>query len=189
MKDPLEDIELELQRLRPSDPDPALTERIESQLAKAQPRVGRSFQWPAWPWWVPVTGGAALLLAVILFRAQQPLPITSAPVTKPAYGPQMSAELDSAPRIPAVASPADKKGLMAKAVPTMASAKLQRVNEANYLLGTQDDGVVYASATTPLRKVRCQFLATAQWKEENDNTTVEVIVPAEATLLVPMNVH
>lgn len=188
MKDPLEEIESELQRLHPVNPDLALTERIESQLAKPQPRLGRTLQWPAWSWWVPVTGAAALLLAAIVFRAPPPLPVTSAPLTKSARGSQMSAELNLAPRIPAVDSAANNNGLIGKAVPTMASAKLQQVNEANYLLGTQDDGVVYAAAT-PLRKVRCQFLATAQWKEEKDNTTVEVIVPAEATLLVPMNVH
>ena len=71
----------------------------------------------------------------------------------------------------------------------IASAVMYAIGIANYLLSAQEEGIVYASATVPMRRIRYQFLDTAQWKGGDDHTVVDVIVPKEGTVLVPLNVH
>jgi hypothetical protein len=53
----------------------------------------------------------------------------------------------------------------------------------------EDEGVVYASATQPLRQIRCQVVATAEWRNAQDHTKVEVWIPREEVMLVPMRVY
>jgi hypothetical protein len=189
MNDPLEEIEIELRRLHPAKPDAALKERIEAELRESCPSRPQAVRQPGWFWWVPLGGVVALAIGGVLLRhpGLRPIPATSV------HHPESIRRETSRPQLPGESTPAivsqDHTNQSLKVPAAVTLAQFQQVNAANYLIDSADDGVVYGPGTTTLRKVRYQFLATSQWKGGKDNTTVEVIVPGEETVLVPMNVH
>jgi len=165
MNDPLAEIEAELRQMRPARPDSRLVSRIERELARPLPAARSVQRWHRWLLWAPLGAAATAALAWGLFLNNPPV---AAPTKAGATG------------------ASDQAG---STVPQTSPARFQQVQAANYFLGAEDDGVVYASASTPVRKVRYRFLATSQWKGENGRTTVEVIVPGEQTVLLPMDVY
>jgi hypothetical protein len=165
MNDPLAEIEAELRQTQPARPNPRLVSRIEQELARSLPGAPSPERWRPWLLWAPLGAATTTALAWALFLNNPP---AAAPTNAGATG------------------ASDRAG---SAVPQTSPARFQQVQAANYFLGAEDDGVVYASADTPVRKVRYRFLATSQWKGENGRTTVEVIVPGEETVLLPMDVY
>jgi len=176
MNDSFQEIEAELKRLRPAMPRREVEERVGRELSL--PANGRvTQQLPAarrtQPRWslgllgVGLAGAACIVLCVLLWpKRVEPI--------------QASNAASGAVSVPQARTP---EGVRPR------RGAFQQVRTANYLLSAQEEGIVYASATVPMRRIRYQFLDTAQWKGGDDHTVVEVIVPKEGTVLVPLNVH
>jgi hypothetical protein len=165
MNEPLEGLEAELKRWQPLAPGPGLEGRIAAELDAPQAAAHGVVRLRPWFWWAPVGLAAALAVMALVWlpRHQE-----SSPATRPASGKQSTAAPGPANRSPSGYRP---------------------VRSADYLLDAQDDGIVYTSATTPFRKIKYHVLSTSQWRDEADNATVQVIVPRQSTVLIPMNVY
>ncbi len=161
MNDPLNEFEAELRRCQPKAPDPGLESRLAQQLAQLATPATSVFAKRAWLW-LPLAASACLVLSGIRWLGR-PHATNSA-----------LALATNSPR--------------SRYTPISPKDQLRQVRMANYLIEAEDEGVVYASATAPLRKIHYRYLATSEWKDK-DNTTVEVFVPAEETVVVPLDVH
>jgi hypothetical protein len=167
MNDPLDEIAVELERLQPCQPSQRLTSRLEQELGAAASPMPTVVARPWWFRWAPLAAAAALAVivaATIMVKSRPGTPTASkkAPVTN------------------AMAARQDR---------TTPQSPFRRVNNANYLLEAEDNGLVYTSATAPLRKVRWQYLSTSEWRDERGNTTVQFIIPREETVLIPVRIH
>jgi hypothetical protein len=165
MNDLPDDIEAELLAMRPGAPSPELARRIEAELGRLEPAPARRLchrRWLAWSVCATATviGG---LVVCLLLRPR---------------GTDVSSR----------ASRASAPVTTARAGETT-SGSFRRINAADYLLDAADEGVVYTSASTGLRKIRCQVLSTARWRDEHQNLTVQVLVPAEEVVFVPLRVQ
>jgi len=169
MKDPSEDIAAELARWQPRATRDRLNRLVEQALEQtADPGPTRILR--AWRCrWPTLAAAAAVVLIVAVTVA-----LKDQTATRPA--------ISSAPTLSTGARP----------VPN-ASADLapafRRVKQAHYLLEAADDGLIFTSRTTPWRKVRWQFLSTSEWRDEQDKTTFQLLIPREETVLIPVNLQ
>jgi len=165
MNEPLDELEAELKRWQPLAPGPALEARIAARVDATEARGARVLGLPRWFWWAPVGMAAALgAMALVWLPPRQE--------SGPATGSAETREAKAAP-----------------GAPSRRPSGYRPVRIADYLLDARDDGIIYTSATTPFRKIRYQVLSTSQWRDEADNETVQVLVPRENTVLIPMNVY
>lgn len=163
MNDPWEEIENELKNLRPSAPRERVTQRIGLELDATETRASRGlWPWLGWRWVAWATVGACCLGGAVAWHGWQwatPSRVATRPLAAP-------------PSATAVVIP-----------------HYQPIKTANYVVEAEDEGVVYASANLPLRQIRCQVVATSAWRNAKDNSTVEVWVPREEVMLIPMRVY
>ena len=169
MNDPLDDIAAELGRLRPLQASDRLTRRLEHELEPMPPsvtaRVVRRIRFR----WVPVAMAASLAFLAIVTLTWQ------ARLRRPVAGAASSALENNG------AEPAPGR---------MPSAQAFRcVDLANYLLAAEEDGLVYASETAPWRKVRWRYLSACEWRDDQENTTFQVLEPREEVVLMPVSIH
>ncbi len=167
MNDVWDDFVSDLKRLRPAEPNSRLTRRIEQALEVEFPNPSKTTHSLFWFRWMPLAA-AASLAAMLAFSILY---------------------ISRAGRLAAPASTLVQAMQTAQNQGHAARSGLQRVEADNYLVDAEDDGVVYASANTPLRKIRYQYLTASEWRNEEDHTTVKVLAPREEIVLVPINVH
>lgn len=174
MKTTFEDLEAELRALPPRRPSELLAARVEQAVAteRAARRKRR--------WLMPLAAAAAVTAILV------PL------LTKPS---EQAGELAGQR---AVGTPGEPAATNRSGVPTPAEtapdqgAALEgftRLAEANYLYAAEDDGILFASTTMPLRRIRYQYLDTTDWRDEQAQAVVRVVVPREDVVLVPLNVY
>ncbi|HNV00165.1 MAG: hypothetical protein KA191_16375 [Verrucomicrobia bacterium] len=167
--DPLDDIAAELERLRPIQASDRLTRRLEQELESLPPSITARAVLPVRFRWVPVAVAAGLAFLAIVTVTWQ------ARLRRPVAG---------------VASSALENNRAEPAAGRMPSAQALRcVDLANYLLTAEEDGLVYASETAPWRKVRWRYLSASEWRNDQEHTTFQVLVPREEVVLLPVNIH
>ena len=69
------------------------------------------------------------------------------------------------------------------------ASDFRRLGQANYLIDAEERGIVYTSARTPWRKVTWQYLSVSEWRDEGTKSTVQVVVPREETVVMPVTLH
>jgi len=209
MNDPEDDLAAELARLNPQATRDRLNRRVAQALAcpvvPAAPRL-----MPAW-WcrWAPLATAAALVLVAsftALFKSQDAPSVEGGGLTEIVPPGQMHPP--GAPLAPALLEPeeatsrphrANGGALVSDAAPAAGSGldpdrgavldpSFRRINQAHYLLEAADDGVIFTSHTTPWRKVRWEFLSASEWRDERHKTTIQVLIPREQTVVIPVRV-
>jgi hypothetical protein len=162
MKDPLDEIESELRRLRPCQPGDWLEHRIAGALEAGSAPTSVERRWVMPPWWAWLTAATAFCLLLVFglrwHRRQAAARLAEGPVIAP---PQ----------------------------PEVQTGGLRQVKSGNYLVDALEDGVVYASETLPMRRIRYGLLSTSEWRDDRRHLTIRVSCPREEVMLVPMNVH
>lgn len=168
MSDPLGDIAAELGRLRPLQASERLTRRLEVELDSLSPSCTEPVARPFRARWTPWAMAAGLALIAILMVARQAR-----------LRPRMA---DSSPS----AFQDNPPSLASQTLPT--GQTFRPVDRANHLQAAEDDGLVYGSGTAPWRKVWWRYLSTCRWRDDQDNTTFQVLMPREEVVLMPVSV-
>lgn len=167
-----EDFVAELQRLRPRRPSPAVTERLDRALDGRPAGGGRwrgsGMATPAW-WTVGLAAAAALAIGLWVVR-------------QPADPARPLADWANAPQ------PASR-GATVTPAGSGADWALRQVERANYLLSAEDDGLIYVSDDLPLRTIRCRYVDTSRWRNERENLTVDLYVPRDGMVLLPVQIY
>ncbi|MCP5521332.1 MAG: hypothetical protein H7A46_07270 [Verrucomicrobiales bacterium] len=185
MKTPWDDPELEaeLRRLQPRRPSQMLAARVEQAVAAER----RARRWRSG--WL-VLAAAAVLTAVLVPLTPGP----SAPHPAELVDPRADGSPD--PKVATAHSDGVRQGADEPSHPgettltrDTAFAGYTRLGEANYLYAAEDDGILFASSTTPLRRIRYQYLDTTDWRDEQAQAVVRVVVPREDVVLVPLHVY
>ncbi len=166
---PLDDIAAELGRLRPFQASERLTRRLEQELESVSPPVAALVVRRLRFRWAPLAIAASLALLAIVTVTWQ------AKLRRPVAAP--------------VASGLEDNSAAPLAGPKPAAQAFRRVDRANYLLAAEEDGLVYASGAAPWRKVRWRYLSACEWRDDQDNTTFQILIPREETVLMPVNIH
>ncbi|MCC5807016.1 MAG: hypothetical protein JJU00_11875 [Opitutales bacterium] len=152
-------LEAELAGLRPKPLPPVLEQRLRA---------------------APVRGAAARLPALCM-RARFILPLAAVLfLSLGGIAVWMWTHGDADPGSPAVArtDPADT------AAP---SPRMRPVRAENYLANRIDEGVFIVGNHIAARQYRYQFVDTVVWEDPRDGTTVEMSVPREEIVLVPIH--
>jgi len=177
------ELEAELRRLQPRRPSQMLGARVEQAVA-AERRAGR---WRSG--WFALAAVAALTAVLVPL-----MPGPSAPQPKGLADPRADGSPD--PKVATTHSNdvqrgADEPSHPGETISTRDTdfAGYTRLGEANYLYAAEDDGILFASSTTPLRRIRYQYLDTTDWRDEQAQAVVRVVVPREDVVLVPLHVY
>lgn len=174
MKTPLDDLEVELRQLLPRRPSELLALRVEQAIAAERGAQLRRR-------WIAGLAAAAVVALALLPLLHKPGGSPGQLAVAPAVGlPLRSEDLRQPKRI----SPTHETRSA-----DAAWEGLTRLAGANYLYGAADDGIVFASSTTPFRKIRYQYLDTTDWRDEEAQAVIRVVVPREDVVLVPLNVY
>lgn len=169
MNDPLDDIAAQLGRLRPLQASDRLTRRLEQELESLPALVTARVVCPVRFRWVPVAVAASLaFLAIVTVTWQVRL-------RHPVAG--------------AASSALEHKGAEPAPGRTPSAQAFRCVDLANYLLAAEENGLVYASETAPWRKVRWRYLSACEWRNDQENTTFQVLIPREEVVLLPVNIY
>ncbi len=169
MNDDLEEIARELAQLRPSKPAPQLNRRIELELDEGDDDRSLSTPPVAWFRWLPLAA-AAVLIAAVTVTAMLGIISRSSRDNAASFASTAPQDRESDSSAPA------KSGF-------------HRIRNANYLIDAEDNGLLFPSASVPFRKVTWQFVSASEWRDDRDNATVQVLIPREETMLIPVTVH
>ncbi len=169
MNDPIEDVAAELGRLRPLQASDRLTRRLEQELGSMPPSVTERVVRRVRFRWVPVAVAASLAFLAIGTVTWQ------ARLRRPVAG--------------AASSLLEHNGAEPAPGQTASAQAFRCVDLANYLLAAEENGLVYASETAPWRKVRWRYLSACEWRNDQENTTFQVLIPREEVVLLPVNIH
>jgi hypothetical protein len=176
MDNPHEDIERELQALRPRPPSTALWQRLERELADPaaapKPRYRSATTLTSWKWAGWQIAAAAAAVAILATAGVMRLASPTAPETA------SPANLAATPRSasPQVASTAP------------AAADLYRpVKATNVLYDMADEGLVRIDNDLEARRTRYRFVDTITWKNQAGNATVRWSIPREEVRFIPVS--
>lgn len=187
-----EQLEKELRDLRPQTPSPELTRRIGNSLA-AGPREERVTAFPGTeasadatpsPWrrrWVAPLALAATLAvvgALYLFGPRTEPPTGQGPGL--AVTPTAPAATEAAPDNP-VQTRAERLRELRP------GPDYEPVKAENTLAAAEDEGVVMVGDNRAARQVRYHFVDTVVWENPMDGSTIEVSVPREEVVLIPLD--
>jgi len=142
---------------------------LEQELESVSPPVGALVVRRLRFRWAPLAIAASLALLAIVTVTWQ------AKLRRPVAAP--------------VSSGLDDNSADPLARPLPAAQAFRRVDRANYLLAAEEGGLVYASGAAPWRKVRWRYLSACEWRDDQDNTTFQILIPREETVLMPVNIH
>jgi hypothetical protein len=180
MDESLQELENELKNLRPHRPSPALQARVAAALAESPaafpspsssaPEPVRSRAWFSWP--LAAAAALAVTAGVALWRSPsaqiQPQELAQAQAVRPG---------ESAPlAIPAGTNPAPVN-------------RYRPVGAASVLYDLKDDGDVYLSDDTPVRRLRYRYVDTYTWKNPATNASLKWSVPREEIRVLPASLH
>jgi hypothetical protein len=162
MNDPLKQLEQELARLVPGRPDPHLQARLRETVAAESARQRSSLPAPARrrSWW------------------RQALPLAAAA----AFGIGTWVILGTT---------ADRFGGAAGDAPAAASAdgQFRPVRAQNTLIGVDEAGIVNLQGGQLARSVRYRFMDSVRFENPEDGSIIEMKVPREEILLVPVQTY
>ena len=171
------EFENELAALRPARPSPALQARIEAAIAAPTPVSARPFAAPApapasrrspwFGWSLTALAAGAVLAGAIWWQRRPPASANPAP------------GVAVAPTPVSVAPKADP----------MARAAYRPVGAATVLYDLQDDGTVYLSGDSPVRRVTYRYVDTYTWKNPATNASLKWSVPREEIRVLPASFH
>lgn len=176
MDNPHEDIERELQALRPRPPSAALWQRLERALAvppaAARPRYRSATTLTSWKWagWQIATAAAAVAI------------LATSGVMR----------LASPAAAPAAASPADPAAIarsassQAASVPSAAADFYRPVRATNVLYDMTEEGLVELDSDLEARRTRYRYIDTITWQNQKGNATVRWSIPREEVRLIPV---
>jgi hypothetical protein len=158
------ELEGQLRKLRPAQPSPELTARIESALAgpETSPATAavlkreRRFHFN----WLPLGLGLAAATALVLFAFvrlhQQGAPEPGTASTTPA--------------------------------PAISTAQLVPAGLTQVVYHTRDEGVHFRSnSEQPMRRVRSHTRETLQWRNPKTGATLRISYPREEVSLIPVS--
>ena len=177
MDNPHEDIEQELQTLRPRPPSAALWQRLERDLAvpaaTSKPRYRSATTLTSWKWagWQIAAAAAAVAILATAGVMRLALPAVAPEAKDPA-------SIAATPRhaMPQVAST------------TSAAADLYRpVKATNVLYDMADEGLVRIDNDQEARRTRYRFVDTITWKNQAGNATVRWSIPREEVRFIPVS--
>jgi hypothetical protein len=173
MDESLQDLENELGNLRPRRPSSALEARVAAELAevtggnRAPGRAGPSGRriWFGW--------SLAAVAALVLFVAMAEWRAPARPPSAPAVA-----------RTNAVAPP-----VSASAPASLAAGRYRPAVAASVLYDLKDDGEVYLSGDTPVRRLRYRYVDTYTWRNPATNASLKWSVPREEIRVLPASLH
>lgn len=181
------DLEAELNRLRPRAPSPELASRIESTLAQevtATPTAGVlprrakvRMNWFALGLGAAATAAVVMLALVSIDRpAQQRRPVIAAAEGLVAASRETSG------------SSSLRSGQAASSAVATPSSSFVPDGLTRVVYHTRDEGLVYSSNTdSPARRRRSRARETLQWKERGTGASLRVSYPTEEVELIPVS--
>ncbi|MGC1323892.1 MAG: anti-sigma factor [Candidatus Udaeobacter sp.] len=170
------ELEKELRKLRPTQPSPALFERVEEALKNCRASVSDA-KWKRWRftetpsnWW-SLGFGLAAAAVLILFAAvtmerrdeHQQIVAQSSPV--PATGPApLGTERSISP------------------------SRFVPAGGTNLVYNTRDEGLHFADGSErPVRRVRYRTQQTWRWRNPETGASLRVSYPSEEIVLIPVS--
>lgn len=136
--------------------------RLERRLDRALAVPPPGLDWVAWirRWGLGFGAGAAVLVALLWLN-------------RPAAPPFQ----------PAVAEDAGEPSAQG------GESRWTQTDATAFLVGAEDEGVLYVDPSTPFRRVKCRFLDASQWRDGRQGVSVEIVRPREDLILVPLRVY
>lgn len=173
MDEPNQDLERELQALKPVAPSAALWRRLETEMqqnpAEARPRYRSATTLSSWKWAGWQIAAAAAAVAIVGTAAVMRVLTPPAPASVPA---------------PMVAQQTPNRA-PAPVIPTSADI-YQPVKAENLLYDLRDEGEVMLANDQAARRTRYHFVDTYTWKNQRSNATVRWTIPREEVRFVPV---
>jgi hypothetical protein len=90
---------------------------------------------------------------------------------------------------PTIAEPSPPASLVSAAAAPVAAAHYRPVGAASVLYDRQEDGDVYLSGQTPVRRVRYRYVDTYTWRNPATNASLKWSVPREEIRVLPASLH
>lgn len=189
MKPPPDNLEKELRELLPASPGNAFRRNLEEAMADAGLTPGSAPQNKV-IWWrraiAPMAAAAGLSLAAgLAFWTTGQEEVTNANGTLanatalPATNSTKAAPLDPIA--------AEETYPVAPGTGTLANnPDYEPVSARNTLNGILEDGIVYLRDGLPAKRYRYQFIDTITFRNARDGSSIEVTVPREEVILVPV---
>jgi hypothetical protein len=165
-----QDLERELQTLKPVAPSAALWRRLETEMqqnpAEARPRYRSATTLSTWKWagWQIAAAAAAVAIVGTAAVMRMLTPPASAPVVAQQQQPPARSTIPSIP-VPDIYQP---------------------VKAENLLYDLRDEGQVMLANDQAARRTRYHFVDTYTWKNQRGNATVRWTIPREEVRFVPV---
>jgi hypothetical protein len=155
--DDFKKMEARFQRVQPLGPDSALQVRIREEMGRAH-RSQRVARLRSWIGWSSFAVAASLLVVfgILLFNGRMLAP--SATETMESGGRQAASEVD----------------------------EFQPVLAENELRNRVDEGIVLLRNGLPARRYRYEFVDRVVWENPADGAVVEMEIPRDEVVLVPV---
>lgn len=170
MDNPQEDIERELQALRPRAPSAALWQRLEGELSVpavgSKPRYRSATTLNSWKWAGWQIAAAAAAVAILATAGVMRL-------VAPAAGPEAG-------------QPAGMAVARTPAAPSNPRDLYRPVKATNVLYDMTDEGLVKLDSDLEARRTRYRYVDTITWQNQNGNATVRWSIPREEVRLIPV---
>jgi hypothetical protein len=173
MDESLQDLENELGNLRPRRPSSALEARVAAELAEGSGRYRAPISAGATGRRIRFGWSLAAVAALVLFAAMAEWRAAARPPSAPV------AALTNA-AAPAVSPPAQTH---------LAAGRYRPAVAASVLYDLKDDGEVYLSGDTPVRRLRYRYVDTYTWKNPATNASLKWSVPREEIRVLPASLH
>ncbi len=155
-----------LRRAEPAPVDDLLVERIGLQIRESE-SAGRSSRWTSYLGWGSLVAAATVMVAVGLTL------FTAGNLTSPDPAVAESSQM------PAEAS----RGAGGE------TDTYQPVLAENNLKDRIDEGIVFLDGGLTARKYRYQFIDTVVWKNPTNGARVEMQVPRDEVVLIPVQTY
>lgn len=154
----------QLRAMRPAEPSPALEKRISESISAARRKTAYT-RWRMWAAWGSFATAAAALVVfgLTLFQggaARQTLP-------------------------PAGETPAEPP-LVVGQTPTEDPESFEPVLAENNLKGRVDEGIVFLKNGLTARRYRYEFVDRVVWRNPADGAVVEMEIPRDEVVLIPV---
>ena len=161
-------LEERLKRVQPAPPSDLLEARIEDSLRakQRQQRMSRIRQGLSWGGFA-VAASVLIIFGILLFNGRLDL---SSPESESPTEPEMVRDL-------AVEPASDRSGEEDGFEPVVAE---------NNLKGRVDEGIVFLRNGLTARRYRYEFIDRVVWRNPSDGAVIEMEVPRDEVVLVPV---
>ncbi len=165
-------LERELFSLTPSEPDRRISARIESEIfppVQIQRRSAAPLRQPSFQWKRVVVPAAAAVAVVAAISRND---------SSPVYGRNVAANAGDNTISPAAANRA-----------RMGAVTLQPVSQSREFRSARDQGLVFGEGNNPSRAFSLETTDHHFWRNEQDNSSIQLSIPRQESMLVPVNFH